>query len=198
VPRPGRPLGPVGAGGFGEAERRKLADGKRGQVLIQLRAGGNGAGQHNRCPGLGQREGQRDRVLGDAAHRRQRGQRRRGPARRSQPPLATASLTRTAHPAAAASAAAGPADGSRRFHVTCAAVNSCCPSTASDSARRIVFRLVRAARAQPDDHALGAQPGKRGQQRGVGKQSGVKGQRVHLVQGEPVTEQGPALAPAGS
>jgi len=66
VPWPGRPLRPVGVGGFGEAERRKLADGERGQVLIQLRAG-NGAGQHDRCPRLSQRGGQRDRVLGDAA-----------------------------------------------------------------------------------------------------------------------------------
>jgi len=43
VPWPGRPLHPVGVGGFGEAERRKRADGERGQVLIQLRAG-DGAG----------------------------------------------------------------------------------------------------------------------------------------------------------
>src|ERR1700756_5588984 len=86
VPWPGRPLRPVGVGGFGEAERRKLADRERGQVLIQLRAG-DGAGQHDRCPRLGQRGGQRDRVFGDAARRGQSGQRRRRGARRSQPPV---------------------------------------------------------------------------------------------------------------
>src|SRR6266702_8098984 len=102
VPWPGRPLRPVGVGGFGEAERRKLADGERGQVLIQLRAGG-GAGQHNRCPRLGQRGGQRNRVFGDTARRGQRGQRRRRPARRSQAPVGDRLLNRTAHPAAAAS-----------------------------------------------------------------------------------------------
>src|SRR5580704_11664911 len=59
VPWSGRPLGPVGVGGFGEAERGELADGKRGQVLIELRAG-DGAGQYDRCPGLGQGGGQGD------------------------------------------------------------------------------------------------------------------------------------------
>ena len=80
VPWPGRPLRPVGVGGFGEAERRKLADGERGQVLIQLRAG-DGAGQYDRCPRLGQRRSQRDRIFGDTARRGQRG-RRRAAARR--------------------------------------------------------------------------------------------------------------------
>ena len=34
-------------------------------------------------------------------------------------------------------------------------------------------------------------------QRSVGKQSGINGQRMHLIQGEPVTEQGPALRQLG-
>lgn len=64
MPWPSRALRPVDVGGFGEAESRKLADGERGQVVIQLRAG-DGTGQHDRCPRLGQRSGQRDRVFGD-------------------------------------------------------------------------------------------------------------------------------------
>src|SRR5689334_12213056 len=86
VPRPGRPFRPVGVGVFGWAEVGKLADGKRGQILFQLRAG-DSAGQYDRCPRLGQRGGQRNRVFGDAARRGHRGQRRRRPARRRQPPV---------------------------------------------------------------------------------------------------------------
>ena len=65
----------------------RLSAGRRPTVSAarfssQLRAG-DGAGQHNRCPRLGQR----DRVFGDTAPGGQRGQRRRWPARRSQPPI---------------------------------------------------------------------------------------------------------------
>src|SRR5690242_19398077 len=56
---------------------------------------------------------------------------------------------------------------------------------------------MRTARAQPNDHTLGPQPGQRGPQPSVGKQSGIYGQRMHLIQGEPVTEQGPALRQLG-
>jgi hypothetical protein len=68
VPWPRRPLRPVGVGGFGEAELGKVAEGERGQVLIQLRVG-DGARQHDRGPRLGQRGGQRDRVFGHTARR---------------------------------------------------------------------------------------------------------------------------------
>ena len=82
VPWPGRPLRPAAAG-----VSARLSAGRRPTVSAarfssQLRAG-DGAGQHNRCPRLGQR----DRVFGDTAPGGQRGQRRRWPARHSQPPI---------------------------------------------------------------------------------------------------------------
>jgi hypothetical protein len=56
---------PIRHPGLGEAQRRKLADGERGQVNLQLRAG-DGAGQHDRCPRLSQHGGYGDHVFGDA------------------------------------------------------------------------------------------------------------------------------------
>ena len=50
VPWPGRPLRPVGVGGFGGDELGNMADGERGQILFQLRAGDTGKTRMHNFP----------------------------------------------------------------------------------------------------------------------------------------------------
>ena len=95
-----------------------------------------------------QRRGGRQRVRRRARGSAASSATRRAPGESAPPgasrPFATASLTITRAPAAAASARAGPAEGSRTFQVLWNEVNSGSPSTVTSSARRTASRLPRA------------------------------------------------------
>src|ERR1700761_172292 len=188
--------GPVVGGGLGQVQVGEPADGRRGQVGVEL-GHRDRAGQDDRGPGVGQGGGQGDRVLGDAVLPGQLGERRSGGAAGGQPAVGHGFLDEDGP---AGGGRFGGGRGDRGLKQVPGDLGRAEQRLAVDGERKGTadgVGLVRAAGGQPDQDALVAQLGQRAQQGRVVEQAGVQGGRVDLVQRDAVAEQGAALGQLG-